>query len=87
MTGRRLPCAPVSIDDQLYSNDVCIDTHPHALHCSAKGKRLFFVTNNSSKSRAQYLDKFAKLRIQARCGRDGWMVYVFVGVHMNWQCR
>lgn len=35
------------------------------LCCSAKGKRLFFVTNNSSKSRAQYLDKFAKLGIQA----------------------
>lgn len=30
------------------------------------GKRVFFVTNNSSKSRAQYLDKFKKLGITAR---------------------
>ncbi len=29
----------------------------------AHGKRLFFVTNNSSKSRAQYLDKFTKLGV------------------------
>lgn len=35
-------------------------------NCRAKGKRLFFVTNNSSKSRAQYLDKFAALGIEAR---------------------
>lgn len=65
--GRRLPCAPVSIEDRLSSLTPRIDAHPHALHCSAKGKRPFFVTNNSSKSRAQYMDKFAKLGIQARC--------------------
>jgi 4-nitrophenyl phosphatase len=29
----------------------------------AQGKRVFFVTNNSSKSRAQYMDKFKKLQI------------------------
>eukprot|EP00775_Hariotina_reticulata_P009141 gene9141-9309_t len=31
------------------------------------GKRLFFVTNNSSKSRAQYLSKFNSLGIDADC--------------------
>jgi len=30
------------------------------------GKRIFFVTNNSSKSRAQYLKKFEKFGIEAR---------------------
>ena len=33
---------------------------------SSQGKRIFFVTNNSSKSRAQYLKKFEKFGIEAR---------------------
>lgn len=47
-------------------------THPQALHLfREQGKRLLFVTNNSSKSRQQYVAKFASLGISVTADEVG----------------
>ncbi len=40
-----------------------------AMGCRAQGKRLFFVTNNSTKSRAGYLKKFTSLGLNVKAVR------------------
>jgi len=49
-------------DGVIWRGDSVIDGVPEVLETlRAQGKRMFFVTNNSTKSREQYLGKFLKL--------------------------
>ncbi|KAF0508340.1 p-nitrophenyl phosphatase [Gigaspora margarita] len=46
-------------------NDVIPGVQESLSYMRKKGKKLLFVTNNSAKSRANYLEKFKKLNIEA----------------------
>ncbi|CAN6690320.1 unnamed protein product [Malus baccata var. baccata] len=51
-------------DGVIWKGDKLIDGVPQTLHfLRSKGKKLVFVTNNSTKSRKQYADKFLSLGI------------------------
>lgn len=52
-------------DGVIWKGDTLIEGVPETLeYLKALGKRLFFVTNNSTKSRAGYLDKFTSLGLK-----------------------
>ena len=52
-------------DGVIWKGDTLIDGVPETLEMlRGKGKRLIFVTNNSTKSRKQYLKKFLSLGLQ-----------------------
>ena len=52
-------------DGVIWKGDTLIDGVPETLEfLKSKGKRLFFVTNNSTKSRAGYLKKFLSLGLK-----------------------
>lgn len=54
-------------DGVIWRGDSVIDRVPEVLeHMRALGKQVFFVTNNSTKSRAGYLKKFTKLGLDAQ---------------------
>jgi phosphoglycolate phosphatase len=56
----------VDCDGVIWRGNTLIDGAQEALaQLRKQGKRVFFVTNNSTKSRAQYVKKFHKLGIQA----------------------
>lgn len=54
-------------DGVIWRGDSLIENVPKTIeYLKSQGKRLFFVTNNSTKSRAGYLKKFEKLGLNAK---------------------
>ncbi|KAJ3220287.1 Protein O-mannosyltransferase 2 [Dinochytrium kinnereticum] len=57
---------PLTVKGVLWNGDTIIDRAPEVIQfLRSKGKKVLFVTNNSSKSRASYVKKFHSLGIQA----------------------